>query len=209
MPRNVSNSGESFSGEEMSAALRVEQLRGAPGSFWLVTGGWLWNCRWWEPFGESRRHYMHRSSSARISLSSKIAYISRRQNFTAYACARSSCTCLTNYSTFFTAAANAGTVPKNGRCNPPIFSCFEISANAPSASGREGVSGWNILRSRKTVPPGATRFLQTAGCEACPLSPLLRLCGRASGFFFSGVQAVAFQVAVQAGSPNPQELRGS
>lgn len=104
--------------------------------------------------------------------------------------------------------APAARVPAS-RCNPPIFSCLEISANAPSASGREGVSGWNILRSRKTVPPGATRFLQTAGCEACPLRPLLRLCGRASGFFFSGVQAVAFQVAVQAGSPNPQELRGS
>ena len=24
------------------------------GVFWLVTGGWLWNYRWWEPFGESQ-----------------------------------------------------------------------------------------------------------------------------------------------------------
>ena len=30
----------------------------------------------------------------------------------------------------------------------------------------------------------------------------------ASGFFFSGVHAISFQVAVQAGTPNSQKLRG-
>src|SRR5213078_66875 len=67
------------------------------------------------------------------------------------------------------------------------------------ASGREIGSGWN------------SRGLQTNRVEHLTSvfnSRLVSSCG-ATGFFFSDLQAIAFQVAVQTGPPDSQESRGS
>lgn len=204
MPRNVSNTLFQLRNERRAPCGGTRRSRG----FWLVTGGWLWNYRWWEPFGESRRHSMHRSSSARISLSSKIAYIGRRQNVETYACGRSSCTGLSNYSVFFTAGASARTVPKNWSQQSSYFQLFGNFRECAFCFRAGKCLRLEHPAFREDRPPGAARFLQTTGCQVCPLRPFFMLCGGASGLFFSGAQAVAFQVAVQAGSPNSQELRG-
>src|SRR5216684_260660 len=150
------------------------------------------------------------SSSARIFSNSKLPSIIQRQNFAApMSSSGSSCIGLTNHSSFFLLLPwiHARNVPKNGRSNPRIFNCSEVFANAHSASERETVSGWNIPRLQESRPTHHYKMgLTSIAYQVSSSRSLLRR--GASGFFFPGVRAVAFQVAVHTRSPDPQKLRG-
>ena len=93
--------------------------------------------------------------------------------------------------------ADAGRMTKDDRRNPRIFNSLKFAANVGAASGREICSRWNSSR-----PQTSRRTRLTA----CYNASFVSGCG-ATRFFFSGIEAIAFQVAVQTGASDSQELR--
>src|SRR5437016_7991515 len=93
----------------------------------------------------------------------------------------------------------AGRMPKKCRRNPRIFNSLKFAACCSLLQGGKLVQAGTA---------GACKRIGSSILRAFFNSRLVSSRG-ATGFFFSDLQAIAFQVAVQTGAPDSQELRGS
>src|SRR2546429_4932953 len=93
----------------------------------------------------------------------------------------------------------AGRMPKKCRRNPRIFNSLEIAACCSLLQGGKLV---------QVGTAGVCKRIRSSILRAFFNSRLVSSCG-ATGFFFSDLQAIAFQVAVQTGAPDSQDFRGS
>src|SRR5437879_12578190 len=93
----------------------------------------------------------------------------------------------------------AGRMPKKCRRNPRIFNSLKFAACCSLLQGGKLV---------QVGTAGACKRIGSSILRAFFNSRLVSSCG-ATGFLFSDLQAIAFQVAVLTGAPDSMELRGT
>jgi len=191
----------------MSAAFRVgSSLRGALGVSGRLLAVRLWNYFWKERFGESWSHYC---TARRPTESPRILNFLQSTKTGISARSRPRPQSLLSPRSSLDLFPTVGVV--KGRANAKVCSaqsthfqwlgiCREFTScfRAGNCFGLEHRHVYN-----RTGPSRSQGILTVRKHGFSP-----RPSGRgAAGFFFSSIHAVAFQVAVQAGPPNPQKLR--
>jgi hypothetical protein len=144
------------------------------------------------------------SSSAQISSSSKLCSSRRRESFATLTRSRHFMYRPSRFSRSVFKLLEliaAGGVPKNGRNNPRIFNRLEnLGGCASCFSAGKRFRLEHLIAGREPGRCTLQGFFSYR-LPSLPVTPRLSRC--ASGFFFPGVRAVALQVTVQAGSPDP------